>query len=264
MNNISTTASESTSSAKQATPRKTEYLRSYLHVFERDDWFVNLALSSACFFIPIIGHIVFMGYQYQVVEGFLRRPNEKISKFDFNQFTQMLSRGVYPFVVSLVLQFLVVPLFFIIAVVPIAIPLMFDGEVRAPAMMLATLFVVFVTIVGSFVVHLIIGPLMLRAGLSQSFSATFNFRWIRSFVRMMWFEEILSMLFLMISSIFVSIIGMLMCFVGIYPAVALMSLAMSHLTYQQYAIFLANGGEPIPLKEETPCYPGEQPHYNHT
>jgi hypothetical protein len=39
----------------------------------------------------------------------------------------------------------------------------------------------------------------------------------------------------------------------------LVGLAMSHLTYQQYAIFLAKGGEPIPLKEETPCYPVEQP-----
>ena len=256
--------SKSIPSTTRTEPRKTEYLRSYLHVFEREDWFLNPALSSVCFLIPVIGHIVFMGYQYQVVEGFLRRPNEKISKFDFNQFTQMLSRGVYPFVASLVLQFLVVPLFFIIAFVPITISLMFDGEEQAPAMILATIFVVFVAIVGSFVVHLIIGPLMLRAGLSQSFSATFNFRWIRSFVRMMWFEEIMSTLFLIISSIFVSIIGMLMCFVGIYPALALMSLAMSHLTYQQYAIFLANGGEPIPLKEETPCYPVDQPHYNHT
>ncbi len=251
--------SETIPSANRTTRRKMEYMRSYTHVFERDDWFVNLLLGSLCFFIPVIGHLVFMGYQYQVVEGFIRRPNEKMSKFDFNQFTEMLTRGVYPFIVSLVLQLLMVPVFFIIFFVPMAIPAMFDPGEQPIVMMLVAIFIVLATIIGLFAVHLIIGPLMLRAGLSQSFNETFNFRWIRSFVRMMWLEEIKSSLFLMISSIFVSIIGMLMCFVGIYPAAALVMLAMSHLTYQQYVIFLANGGEPIPLKDEIPCYPVEQP-----
>lgn len=253
------TGSEIIPSANRTTRRKTHYLYSYTHIFARDDWFVNLILSSLCFFIPVIGHLVFMGYQYQVVEGFIRRPNQKMSKFDFNQFTEMLTRGVYPFVVSLALQFLMVPVFLIIFFVPMAIPAMFDREEQAIVMMLVAIFIAFTTLIGFFVVHLIMGPLMLRAGLCQSFKETFNFRWIRSFVRMMWFEEIMSSLFLMISSIFVSIIGILMCFVGIYPAIALIALAMSHLTYQQYAIFLANGGEPIPLKEEAPCYPVEQP-----
>ena len=248
-----------TRSESIAIRRKTHYLYSYTHVFERDDWFVNLILGSLCFFIPIIGHVVFMGYQYQVVEGFIRRPNQKMSKFDFNQFTEMLTRGVYPFVVSLILQFLIVPVFIIIALVAMVIPAMFDRGEQPLAMMLVGIFIAFATIIGLFAIHLIMGPLMLRAGICQSFKETFNFRWIRSFVRMMWLEEIKSSLFLMISSIFVSIIGMLMCFVGIYPAIALMALAMSHLTYQQYAIFLANGGEPIPLKEENPCYPVEQP-----
>ncbi|MFP6587389.1 MAG: DUF4013 domain-containing protein [Pirellulaceae bacterium] len=253
------TGSGSIPSANRSTRSKMEYMHSYTHVFERDDWFVNLLLGSVCFVIPVIGHLVFMGYQYQVVEGFIRRPSEKIPKFDFNQFTEMLTRGVYPFVVSLVLQFLMVPVFFIVAFLPMAIPMMFDRGEQPIVMMLVAIFIVFATIVVLFVVHLIIGPLMLRAGLSQSFSETLNFRWIRSFVRMMWLEEIMSTLFLIISSIFVSIIGMLMCFVGIYPAAVLVMLAMSHLTYQQYAIFLANGGEPIPLKEETLGYPVEQP-----
>jgi len=216
-------------------------------------------LSSVCFLIPVIGHLVFMGYQYQVVEGFLRRPNEKMSKFDFNQFTQMLTRGVYPFVAGLLLQIFMVPVFLIVIFVPMTIPAMFNGGDQRIAVMLVAIFIVLASIIVSFVAHLIIGPLMLRAGLSQSFNETFNFSWIRSFVRMMWLEEIMSSLFLMISSMFVSIIGMLMCFVGIYPAAALVLLATSHLTYKQYAIFLANGGEPIPLKEETPCYPVEQP-----
>ena len=107
---------ETIPSANRTTRRNMEYMRSYTHVFERDDWFVNLLLGSLCFFIPVIGHLVFMGYQYQVLEGFIRRPSEKIPKFDFNQFTEMLTRGVYPFVVSLVLQFLMVPVFLIIVI----------------------------------------------------------------------------------------------------------------------------------------------------
>ena len=246
-----------TRSESIAIRRKTHYLYSYTHVFERDDWFVNLILGSLCFFIPIIGHVVFMGYQYQVVEGFIRRPNQKMSKFDFNQFTEMLTRGVYPFVVSLILQFLIVPVFIIIALVAMVIPAMFDRGEQPLAMMLVGIFFAFATIVSLLVLHLIIGPLMLRAGLSQSFGETFDIKWIRSFVKMMWIEEIMSLFFLMFSSLVVMGIGMLLCFVGMYPAAILVMLAMSHLSYQQYAIFLANGGEPIPLKEEAPCYPVE-------
>ncbi len=76
---------------------------------------------------------------------------------------------------------------------------------------------------------------------------------------MMWLEEIMSLFFLVFSSLVVVGIGIILCVVGMYPAATLVMLAMSHLSYQQYAIFLANGGEPIPLKEEAPCYPVEQP-----
>lgn len=246
--------------AKSTTTRKQmHYMHSYTHVFKRDDWLINLIMGSLCLFIPVIGHLVFMGYQYQVIEGFIRRPNAKLAKFDFSEFTQMLNRGIYPFVVSMALQFLMVPIFLIIAFVPMAIPLMFEFEMQRIAIMFVALFIVFATIAFILVIHLIIGPLMLRAGLSQSFGETFDMKWIRSFIKMMWLEEIMSLFFLMFSSLVVVGIGIILCFVGMYPAATLVMLAMSHLSYQQYAIFLANGGEPIPLKEEAPCYPVEQP-----
>lgn len=236
-------------SAHLTTTHKMEYMRSYMHVFERDDWFVNLLLSSLCFFIPVIGQVIFMGYQYQVVEGFVRRPHEKMSKFNFNQFTELLTRGVYPFVISLILQLLMIPVFIVIFIVPMAIPAMFDREAQGIAITLVVIFIFLAITLLSFVLQLILLPLMLRAGLCQSFNETFNLRWLRSWVKMMWLEEIMSSAFLLITGIFVSFIGMLMCFVGIYPATVLIMLAMSHLTYQQYTIFLANGGEPIPLKD---------------
>jgi len=254
------TGSELILSANQATRRKIKYMRSYTHVFERDDWFVNLLVSSVCFLIPVIGPLVFMGYQYQVVEGFIRRPNEKMPKFEFNQFTLMLSRGVYPVVASLVLQCLMAPLYlFSVLSSSLAFALLHEGSEPIALTIFIAISIAFANIVVFFVIHLIMAPLMLRAGISQSFSKTFNFRWIRSFVRTVWLEEITSILFCTISSMVVSIIGILMCCVGFYPATALVMLAMTHLTYQQYEIFLANGGEPIPLKEETPCYPVEQP-----
>ena len=177
--------SADTESESVPTRNKMDYMHSYTHVFERGDWFVNLLMGSVCFFIPVIGHLVFMGYQYQVIEGFVRRPGTKLNKFDFNEFTQMLNRGVYPFVVSLALQFLMVPVFFVISFVPIAIPMMFGPDIQPIAITLVAIFIVFATLAFLLVVHLIIGPLMLRAGLSQSFHETFDFKWIRSFVKMM-------------------------------------------------------------------------------
>jgi hypothetical protein len=96
-------------------------------------------------------------------------------------------------------------------------------------------------------------PISLRAGYTQDFGEAFKFGFVRDFVERMWFETILSMVFLMLCSIPLMIVGMLCCFVGTYFAMAIMMLAQAHLIdYQLYAVYLSRGGEPIPLKHVKP------------
>jgi hypothetical protein len=53
---------------------------------------------------------------------------------------------------------------------------------------------------------------------------------------------------------------MLMCYIGLYPAIAVLQIAAFHQRRQIYAWYLTQGGEPIqmkdpqPLQSETPRY----------
>ena len=235
----------STPSAKSERPIKMQYWRSYSYIFEREDWMANLLLCSVCFLIPVIGPLIMLGYQFKVIEDLHKHPGQKMPKFDFGQFSELLSRGIHPFVVNLILSLVLTPLFLILWFLPVLLAGMFENE----AILILGGFVSFILIlVVSVMSSLITGPFMLRAGLSQSFGETFNFGWILHFMRMVWIEEIVSTLFLMFSSMLLVLVGFMFCFVGMYPAIALCALAHAHMTYQQYEIFLASGGEPIPLK----------------
>jgi hypothetical protein len=55
------------------------------------------------------------------------------------------------------------------------------------------------------------------------------------------------MLFLAVSSMVVMFLGMMAFCVGMYPAMAIVMLARAHAEYQLYELYLARGGEPIPL-----------------
>jgi hypothetical protein len=90
----------------------------------------------------------------------------------------------------------------------------------------------------------------IRAGLTQDFAASFNFTWVRDFISRIWVEMILAMLFLAITGVVLSMLGILLFCVGIYLAIALVMLAQAHIYYQLYSLYLARGGESIPFKPQ--------------
>ena len=100
----------------------------------------------------------------------------------------------------------------------------------------------------SVVFGLVLMPMMLGAGLGQELGPAFNFTFIKEFVARMWKEMILSSLFLSATAMVLMFIGALFFCVGMYPAMAVMMLANAHLLYQLYALYLARGGMPIPVK----------------
>jgi len=125
-----------------------------------------------------------------------------------------------------------------------------DGD--QDAMTISMLILIPILFLGFFALSIVMNiaftPLMIRAGLTQDFRASFDFPWIKDFIRKMWYDTFLALLFLMGVAMLASLLGLLACFVGIYPATAAMSLVQGHLYLQLYQLYLARGGEPIPLK----------------
>jgi hypothetical protein len=236
-------------------PPQVEYLRVFSYVFESPHWLMTILIGGLCYFsqnaIPLVGTLLFLGYQFEVTEALLRNKGASYPEFDFNRFSDYLMRGLWPLLVSLAIAIVVmvptsVVLFGAVSVAG-AVANAVDKDV-APLIVIAVFLMFFLIMMAiGVVVSLFATPMMLRAGLMQQFGEAFNLGWARDFVRRMWLEMVLFWLFMVVSSLLLMPLGLIMFCVGIYAVAALFTMAYGHIYYQLYELYLARGGEPIPL-----------------
>ena len=228
---------------------KLEYLRAYQYIFDNPQWTTVLLLGALMMIIPVVGPLVFLGYTFFVIDSLLQSQGTRYPVLDFNRFVDYLVRGVWPFLTALVVSLVIVPimigLWLLVVLIPMAIAGV-GGEDAAPiaGIMMALLMVLMfvVVMVLSIGLNLFMIPLFLRAGLAQDFVEAFKFDWIKDFVRKMWLEMILVILFLMVSTIPMVLLGYLTCGIGFFFIQPIVSLAYGHLLYQLYSIFVTRGG----------------------
>lgn len=217
---------------------------------------MNLLLGAVCFLIPIVGPLVYIGW---LITGFWGREDERpetFPDFDFNQFAKYLERGVWPFLVSLVVSFaMVIPMVvlwfgFILGMVGL------DAHQQGThagqdgpglAFGIGMVVMVFVIAVVILVGNLIMVPLMLRAARTQDFREAFSFAWTKDFIARMWLDILLSMIVLMFGSFVLIIIGYMMICVGAMLVMPLIQYAWFHLKAQLYKAYIARGGQPVEL-----------------
>ena len=92
-----------------------EYMQAVHYVFESPKWMANLLWGSLCILttqvIPIVGQLVWMGYQFEIVEDLLSRPPKTgYPDFDVNRLKEYLVRGLWILLVSLVLGLVFAPI----------------------------------------------------------------------------------------------------------------------------------------------------------
>jgi hypothetical protein len=231
---------------------KIEYFKTYTYFFEHPDWANSLLMGSVCMLIPILNGILLAGYRYEIVEMKLRFPDQLYPKFDFARFSQYLTRGIWPFLIDMIVQMvLVVPLLLLFYGSMFAIFITMANNETAGVIVLAVvlpLVILFVLAI-SMLLSLVMVPLYLRAGLSQDFGQAFKFDWIKDFLRKVWLPTLLMNLFLMVSGGMLAILGEMACFIGLFPAIFLLGGPVAgYAHYQLYRLYLARGGEPIPFK----------------
>jgi hypothetical protein len=226
-----------------------QYFEAYNFYFKSPKWWLNLLLAGVCLLVPIAGPMVLLGWAIGLLERSPRqwRPGDD---FDVNKLGAYITRGVWPILVQLVISVPVSMLFgavwftFVFSSAITMTPR--AGPPRFFFLVMPGYFIGL--IVMSVIIHIISVPLCLRAALTQDFAQAFNVSWVLDFIKRTWVELLLSMLFLMGTSLLVGIAGMILCCVGYIPAVGLIQLAGYHLWFQLYDLFLQRGGEPIPLK----------------
>jgi hypothetical protein len=214
-------------------------------------WFYLLCVGGVH-----IGLIVFLGYGFEIIESLHRHKDSRYPDFDMNRLMDYLLRGLWVFLVRLVagipVGMIVAFLYIAVWVATAAAPDKYRGIVLGIGL---PLFFIVVLLL-SMAVSLVIVPLTLRAGLTQDFGQAFSLAFIKDFIKRVWLETILQGLFMAATGFVLMLAGLLLCFIGIYPAAALMTFAEFHLLYQLYELYLERGGTPIPLKEK-PALPDE-------
>ncbi len=241
--------------------RGMQYGRMVSYVFENPRWFVNLLLMAVCQIIPFVGPLVVMGYQFEIVETLHRDPKRRYPDFDFGRFVDYLVRGLWPFLVVLVASLVLMPIIFgVVLAIIVGVGLAVSGAGNqnfGPVVASVLPLVVLGMIALSMLLQLLLVPLQLRAGLAQDFGAAFDFTFFKRFLASTWKECVLGMLFIIAVSFAAVIVGLALCFVGIYLTISVILLAQAHFHYQLYELYLDRGGEPVPLK--TPPMPTPLP-----
>ena len=230
------------------------YSASITDFFKSPNWLMNLLLGGICLLLPIVGPMVVLGW---LITGFWARQEEgfvTFPDFDFSHFGKYLERGLWPFLVSVV-----VSMAFSVVMVPSAwvlmIPAMLVGglssgvEANASSclgffsMVLMMLF--FAVMICAMMLVLV--PLKIRASLTQDFVKSFDVGFVKRFLALTWMQIVLSSLFVMITGTLFVCLGMIVFCVGIYFAIVLIYFSWTHLQKQLYMLYLSRGGEPVPV-----------------
>lgn len=82
-----------------------EFGLAFRYAIDRTGGWTNVLLITVCFLIPIVGPIVMMGYRAEVAEALIRDPDlRRHPLFKFDRFAEYLSRGVWAFLIALVVS----------------------------------------------------------------------------------------------------------------------------------------------------------------
>lgn len=239
-----------TPKAYSAGTRRLQYGAMFGFAFANPNWVMNLLWGGLCMLCSglAVPQICFSGYLWETIERLHRKEAALPPDFDINRFGDYLTRGIWPYLVSLIMFIPMIMLFsmmFSLSGVFAGIIASQGGEVAGIVAMITFWGLAMLSLLP---IHFVFLPFMLRAGLSQDLGTAFNVAWVMEFIRLVWKEMLLGFLALGAAFIPVYFLGLAMLCIGVYPAIAAWFYASTHFNWQLYEIFLERGGTPIPLK----------------
>jgi hypothetical protein len=238
--------------AEEGSEPRPQYFAALSYFFEHPEWPNSLLLGSLCSLIPVINTMILFGYRYEIVEMNVRFPEQLYPKFDISRFSQYLARGLMPFLIDFLIQFIInIPLQLSIWMMIGLVATAGNSQSRILVVIagVGVPLIILVDIVLLTILQTVLVPVTLRAGLSQDFNQTLKFPWIKDFLLKVGLQSLLFNLFLFAVGSVLAIAGYMACCIGIVPVMFfLLGPALAHHHAQLYRLYLARGGEPIPLK----------------
>lgn len=216
--------------------------------FKMPQWGMNLLLGALAGMIPIVGPMVLLGWHITVLwtPGPSSDP-AKAPPFDFQHFSKYLERGLWPFLASLAVSLAILPLSMILLLGGFMLGTALETAVHPKHFPIITVIAVAgVDLTLMIAIQLFLVPVTLRAILTQDFKAAFNAAFIGGFVKRVWREILVALLFMLALGIGFIVIAVVTCYIGALFVPPVFSFSWHHLQHQLYQLYLARGGEPVP------------------
>src|SRR5579862_179598 len=210
-----------------------QYLRSLQFIMDREKWMMNILLVAVCLFIPVIGQIVVMGYIFEIIDALNRDPEHKnYPDFDFGLFMDYLKRGIWPWLMQLVLGLIIgVPLGMVFGCCGMI------GGILAASMksqiisLLVQMLMFVVGLVVGVLASLVTVPANIQAGLAREFNFGNMWTAVKAFNQHVRNEILISMVFLIAIALAAEMLGCMACGVGIFITFAVVILAQGHVFF---------------------------------
>ena len=218
------------------------YIASLTDYTKSPRWGMTLLLETVCVLIPYVGGMVLYGYHLRSLMREHDHPDQPRDAFEFEDFIDYLTIGLWPFLVGLVVSLVMMPLLMVV-MIPFYV-VIFTGA-DEPIIVIMVIAMVAIMVPLSLIMGVIATPMTLASALQQNFAAGFRMDFIKDFLSKMWMECLLAQLFMGFAGFVLSIGGMLACYVGLFPAMVLILFMNVHLSLQLYYLYLERGGKPL-------------------
>lgn len=216
--------------------------------FKDKNWLQNSLIGTIFLIIPILGPIAMAGWHCEIAQRIHRKHPDPIPKLAFEALMTYFQRGIPAFVAQLVASLPIAMIFGVL--IGVSIPMIFIfAEFSEPLAAMVGILVGVLSVVVSVLSIVVVNAFQTRAELSEDIGVALEFKPAFQYMRATLGTTLGAyFVFLLICTPLV-FLGMLACFVGIYPVAVGINTGAVHLRMQIYEKYLADGGEPFKVRD---------------
>jgi len=210
----------------------------------------NLGCVVLCTIIPAVGPLVVGGYLIVVEKRLIENIDSDAPRFKFDRFVDYLIKGVWPFVLGLILSCFILPLVMCLWFgMFIGVTMLHDRPAVLVGVMI-TAAIVLMTL--SLALAPLVQPLVLKVSLQGDLKGALDWRFALDYFKRVGLLSIGQHVLLVLIIFPVSILSFCIPYLGLFAVVAISNFVQIHLNTQIYLEYLNRGGMPIPFEPEPP------------
>jgi hypothetical protein len=243
-------------------PPRLRPLQAITFAFRGEESLVSILIGVVYLMIPVVGSIAFAGYQTEIFRRLVRRDPRPLPKLTFTPFMAYLGRGIVPWLAQI---FVTLPFgilggtVFLVVMLSSAVGATHGtGGGAPPSAMMAMMFLPWLGMMAAWLaLYPVLQIVLTRAALTEDLARTFDPHALVAYTRKTWWALVAALVVYGALAIGLHVLGIAMCFVGVWPVTIIVQIAATHLRWQTYELYLARGGEPVAMKPE-PALPQQQ------